>query len=573
MRLISAFLILFCAIYCCGQGPNIVLILADDMGWGDLSMNGNKNISTPNIDKLALEGISFEKFYVAPVCSPSRAEILTGRYHVRSGVFSTTAGGERIDSDELLIAEVLKEAGYSTAVYGKWHNGMQAPYHPNSRGFDDFYGFASGHWGNYFSPMLEHNGEIVKGKGFLANDLTDHALSFMKENRRKPFFVYLPLNTPHSPMQVPDEYWDEMKEKPLQMFNRKAEQEDTMFTKAALAMVENIDDNVGRIVEEVDRLKLSKKTIVVFLSDNGPNGVRWNGGMKGRKGSTDEGGVRSPLIVKWKSKLPEGEKKVGITSAVDLFPTLLGLAKIAYEVPNKLDGVDVFKQTEDRIIYNYWKGKLSLRSQEFRLGQNDGLFHMDTDPGQLKDVRFEYPAVYQELITKKKSWLNEVASELDLAVQRPITIGHPSMSLHQIPARDAQISGDLKRSNRWPNCSFFTDWTSVNDEIYWNVEVIESGEYEVDIYYTCAKTNLGSEVRLSSGNTDLHFVINEAHDPPLIGKGDDIYPRMESYVKDFKALKLGRMKLEEGLQKLSLKAIKVPGKEVMDFRLLMFKKI
>ena len=144
--------------------PNIIIILTDDQGWGDLSINGNTNISTPNIDKLAENGVIFDRFYVCPVCSPTRAELLTGRYHVRSGVWETGAGGERMDLDETTIAEVFQQAGYATAAYGKWHNGMQPPYHPNSRGFDDYYGFCSGHWGNYYSPMLEHNGEIVQGK-------------------------------------------------------------------------------------------------------------------------------------------------------------------------------------------------------------------------------------------------------------------------------------------------------------------------------------------------------------------------------------------------------------------------
>jgi len=161
------------------EKPNIIIILSDDQGWGDLSINGNVNLSTPNIDQLARQGASFENFYVQPVCSPTRAEMLTGRYHARGGVYSTSAGGERLDLDETILAEVFKQAGYATAAYGKWHNGMQYPYHPNARGFDDFYGFCSGHWGNYFDPMLEHNQELVTGEGFLIDDLTNHGIKFI----------------------------------------------------------------------------------------------------------------------------------------------------------------------------------------------------------------------------------------------------------------------------------------------------------------------------------------------------------------------------------------------------------
>ena len=195
--------------------PNIILILTDDQGWGDLSINGNTNLSTPNIDNLAKTGISFDRFYVNPVCSPTRAELLTGGYHTRGGVYSTSQGGERLDLDETTLADIFKKAGYTTAAYGKWHSGMQPPYHPNARGFDDFYGFCSGHWGNYFSPMLEHNGDITKGNGFLADDLTDKGLTFIEKNRDHPFLLYLPYNTPHSPMQVPDKGWSKFQNKKL----------------------------------------------------------------------------------------------------------------------------------------------------------------------------------------------------------------------------------------------------------------------------------------------------------------------------------------------------------------------
>nr|MBD3620931.1 sulfatase-like hydrolase/transferase [Sunxiuqinia sp.] len=179
------------------QYPNIIFILTDDQGWGDLSISGNTNLETPNIDRLAATGVTFDRFYVSPVCSPTRAELLTGRYHPRGGVYSTSAGGERLDSDETTLADFFKRAGYVTAAYGKWHNGMQPPYHPNARGFDDFYGFCSGHWGNYFSPMLEHNGEIVQGNGFVIDDFTMRGIDFIEKNKDRPFLLYLPYNTPH----------------------------------------------------------------------------------------------------------------------------------------------------------------------------------------------------------------------------------------------------------------------------------------------------------------------------------------------------------------------------------------
>ncbi len=185
------------------QRPNVVVILTDDQGWGDLSLSGNKDLSTPHVDSLARDGASFDRFYVCPVCSPTRAEFLTARYHPRSGVYSTSAGGERMDLDETTIADVFKAAGYATAAFGKWHNGMQYPYHPNGRGFDEYYGFCSGHWGNYFSPTLEHNGRIVRGNGFVIDDFTDRAMAFIEKNKDRPFFAYLPFNTPTRPCRCP----------------------------------------------------------------------------------------------------------------------------------------------------------------------------------------------------------------------------------------------------------------------------------------------------------------------------------------------------------------------------------
>ncbi|HAL15167.1 MAG TPA: N-acetylgalactosamine 6-sulfate sulfatase, partial [Planctomycetaceae bacterium] len=198
------------------ERPNVVVILTDDQGWGDLSINGNTNLQTPNIDQLARDGARFDRFYVCPVCSPTRAEFLTGRHHARSGVFSTSAGGERMNLGEVTIGDMFKSAGYRTAAFGKWHNGMQYPYHPNGRGFDEYYGFCSGHWANYYSPMLEHNGKIVRGDGFVIDDFTNKAMEFIEESvtnkSGEPFFAYLPYNTPHSPMQVPDRWWDKFKD-------------------------------------------------------------------------------------------------------------------------------------------------------------------------------------------------------------------------------------------------------------------------------------------------------------------------------------------------------------------------
>jgi arylsulfatase A-like enzyme len=263
------------------DNPNVIVILTDDQGWGDLSVHGNTNISTPNIDRLASQGMAFDRFYVCPICSPTRAEFMTGRYNPRTGVKSASRGEERMDLDETTIFEDFKAAGYQTAAFGKWHNGMQPPYHPNARGIDEYYGFCSGHWGHYYSPMLEHNGQIVTGEGFVIDDFTSRAMEYIEQHQEDSFFVYLPYCTPHSPMQVPDRWWDKFANHDLPLRARKDQQENLPHARAALAMCENIDWNVGRLLNKLDDLGIANNTIVIYFSDNGPNGYRWNGDMKG----------------------------------------------------------------------------------------------------------------------------------------------------------------------------------------------------------------------------------------------------------------------------------------------------
>lgn len=559
--------------------PNVIVILSDDQGWGDFSFTGNTNLATPHIDRLAREGAYFDNFYVQPVCSPTRAEFLTGRYASRSGVYSTSEGGERIDLDETTIAEYFRRMGYATAAYGKWHSGMQYPYHPNGRGFDDFYGFCSGHWGSYFDPMLEHNGELVSGEGYLPDDLTDHGLSFIEEHHDEPFFLYLPFNTPHSPMQVTDSAWSRFKDREIIMPATEGYEEDLQFTRAALAMCENIDQNVGRILEKLEQLGIDEETIVIYFNDNGPNSYRWNGGMRGRKGSTDEGGVRSPLFMRWPDRIPAGTVIGENAAAVDLLPTLAALTGMETDAEKPLDGVSLVPVLEedgslpDRKIFNHWNGRTSVRYGRYRLDHEGNLYDLVEDRGQTTDIRASNQEVYAELVAARDEFLEEVAGELPDQDERPFPLGHPGTEWTQLPARDADATGEIERSNRWPNCSFFTHWVDIEDEIRWPVHVPVEGHFEVTLYYTCPQGSEGSLLELSFGEAALEARITEAWDPPLRGMEKDRVPREESYVKDFRPLVMGEIDLPAGQGMLTLKALEKPGKEVGDVRLLMFRRI
>jgi len=557
--------------------PNIVAILADDQGWGDLSIHGNTNLATPNVDSLGRDGARFDHFYVCAVCAPTRAEFLTGRYHPRGGVRGVQTGDERLNLDETTIPETFKAAGYSTGIFGKWHNGSQPPYHPNSRGFDEFYGFTSGHWGQYFNPELDHNGTLVRGQGYITDDLTNHALDFIGKNRTQPFFCYLPYNTPHSPMEVPDRFFEKFANFNLKMLATNPRQESLPMTRAALAMCENIDWNVGRVLARLDELGLRDNTIVFYFSDNGPNSWRWNAGMKGRKGSVDEGGLRAPLVVRWPGHIRAGLRIDRIAGAIDLLPTLADMAGIPPRSRKPLDGKSLKPLLEgqsrgwpDRMIFTLQRRRVSVRTQQYRLDPDGMLFDISADPGQQRDISAEQPQVTARLKKAVEDWSNEVLPNVG-PDQRPLPVGYSAVT--RLPADDGVSSGGIQRSSKWPNCSFFTDWKSVDDRITWDVEVAEAGRYTAEIYYACRSQDVGAAVNLSFRGAEVSAKITEAHDPPLVGATSDRVPRDESYAKEFKPFRLGTINLSKGRGPLILRATEIPGERVADLRYVVLARI
>jgi hypothetical protein len=344
-------------------------------------------------------------------------------------------------------------------------------------------------------------------------------------------------------------------------------------------MCENIDWNVGRILKRLEQLDIANDTIVVYFCDNGPNGFRWNGDMKGRKGSTDEGGVRTPMLIRWPGKIKSGTTITQIGAAIDLLPTLADLADVPVASKKPLDGISLKSlllgkpaTPNDRLIFSHWRGRVSVRSQQFRLDHKGLLYDLTKDPGQRHDVSAKNPKTTKRLQQAVAKWKETVLAELKQPA-RPFVIGHPDFKYTQIPARDGTAHGGIKRSNRFPNCSFFMNWTSLDDKIVWEAVVGASGEYEVEIYYACPKVDLGSTIELSFGNARLLGKITTAHDPPLLGAEHDRVARQESYVKNFKSMKLGRIRLQKGKGALTLRASDIPGSQVMEFRLIMLTRV
>ena len=556
--------------------PNVVIFLADDQGWGDLSCHGNTNLATPNIDSLAREGTKFENFYVCAVCAPTRAEFLTGRYHFRTGVSGVSEGAGRLNPDETTLADLFQAAGYATGVFGKWHNGTQSPYHPLDRGFDEFYGFTSGHWGHYFSPPLDHNRSRVKGNGYLPNDLTDHALKFIDEHHDKPFLCYVPFNTPHSPFYIDDDFYEKFDGLNPAMRNRDPEKEDLPATRAALAMCENIDWNVGRILSKLDELELRENTIVIYFSDNGPNSFRWNGGMKGKKGSVDEGGLRSPFLIRWPEKIAAGRTVTEVAGAIDLLPTLTDLAKVPAKTAKPIDGRSLTELLlrnpattddsdaawPDRELFSVWRKRVTVRTAQFRLDERGALFDIRKDRGQQDNVAKDYPDIARKLRAAVAAHRAEAAEHFAANADRPFTVGYAKSTT--LPARDGVPHGTIQRSAKAPNNSFFTNWTRDDDSITWDVEVGTAAKYRATVYYTCARSNVGAIVRLASSKSSTETTVTEVFDPPIWDKSKERVSESHYFVKDFRPLELGALTLNEGRDTLTLTSPKLAGGRGID---------
>ncbi len=390
--------------------PNVLVILTDDQGFGDVQSHGNPWIHTPHQDQLAAQGARFDRFYVSPVCAPTRASLLTGRWHLRTGVHGVTRGAETMRAEEVTIAEVFRSAGYATAAIGKWHNGAHYPEHPRGQGFDHFFGFCSGHFNNYFDSRLQDDDREVPFEGFIIDRLTDRAVQFIDEHQEQPWFCYVAFNTPHSPWQVPDKYWQ-------RYADRKGLPDDK--ARCAYAMVENIDDNLGRILAELERRQLERRTIVVFLTDNGANSDRYNANMRGRKGSLHEGGSRVPCFIRWPGVIPTGRHVLPIAAHVDLLPTLCELADVPKPTGVTLDGVSLAPLlTQDtlswpeRTLFTHWgdnpqtgcpdPDRGAVRTDSWRAvceRHEWQLYDMLRDPEQTHNVANQFPDVTADLTT------------------------------------------------------------------------------------------------------------------------------------------------------------------------------
>jgi arylsulfatase A-like enzyme len=317
--------------------PNVVLIMTDDQGFGDVGLHGNPSIRTPHLDRFAREGIEITRFYCSPVCAPTRASLLTGRYYYRTGVIHTSRGGAKMHSDELTVAELLAEAGYATAIFGKWHLGDNYPMRPTDQGFQEALVHKSGGIGqtpdkpnSYFDPRLWRNNDPIRTEGYCTDVFTNAAIQFLRKHRDGPSFVYLATNTPHTPLEIDEKYVAPYRDQGL---------DET--TARIYGTVQNLDENVGRLLDALDQLQIRDNTFVVFLTDNGPQQRRYNGGLKGRKSSVYEGGIRVPCFLQWPAKLTGGRSVRQLAAHIDILPTLLDACQVPVPETLRLDGMSL----------------------------------------------------------------------------------------------------------------------------------------------------------------------------------------------------------------------------------------
>jgi len=407
------------------ERPNVILVLTDDQGYGDLACHGNPVIKTPNLDRLYRESLRLTDFHVDPTCSPTRSALMTGRYSCRTGVWHTIMGRSLLRRDETTIGDLFHRAGYRTAIFGKWHLGDNYPYHPWNRGFEECLihlggGIGQGpdYWGNtYFSPTLNHNGRWEKHEGYCTDIFFRNAMEYIKAHREEPFFVYLPTNAPHGPYQVEDRYADPY---------RQAGLSDSLAR--FYGMITNIDENMGRLMELLRTLKLESQTILIFMTDNGTSGNGFNAEMRGRKGSQYDGGHRVPCFIRWPGHLPEGQDFPHLTAHIDILPTLADLCGIPLPAELKIDGMSlkpyltqvgtsfperaVFVQV-NRIDHPVpWRLSAVLTDQ-FRLIDGQELYDIKADPGQAKDLATEKPQIVAELRQRYENWYKDVSQRFD----------------------------------------------------------------------------------------------------------------------------------------------------------------
>ncbi|MBS1824544.1 MAG: sulfatase-like hydrolase/transferase [Acidobacteria bacterium] len=468
--------------------PNIILMMTDDQGYGDLSLHGNPHIETPNIDSIGKDGVQFTQFHVNPVCSPTRASLMTGRYYYRTGVVDTFLGRSMMHNDETTVAELLSGVGYKTGLFGKWHLGDCYPLRSIDQGFQESLNCTGGGLtqpsdppGNtYFDPMLRHNGKWEKHKGYCTDIFFGAAMQFIEANRARPFFTYIPTNAPHDPLQISDEYVQPFVKKGL------AEREAKIY-----GMVKNVDDNVGRLLKKLRELQIEQDTILIFLTDNGPQSPRYNAGMRGHKTTTYEGGIRVPFLMKWPRRLQAGTKIGRLAAHIDVMPTLVEIAGAKLPRDLKIDGRSLNPllageraEWKPRTLFFQWhRGdrpephrNSAAHDGRWKLVNGKELYDLQSDPGEQKDLAVAQPDIAKRLRGEYDAWFADVSATRNYEPPK-IFLGAEQENPVTLTRQDW----------RGPSAS----WDGKGNG-HWEVDVRRAGKYDITV--RMAKTAAAGKV-------------------------------------------------------------------------------
>ena len=491
----------------------MVFILTDDQGYGDVSLHGNDKIRTPNMDRIAREGMQFTQFHVNPVCSPTRASLMTGRYYYRTGVVDTYLGRSMMHPDEVTVAEMLAPAGYRSGIFGKWHLGDNYPLRAIDQGFQDAVVIKGGGLrqpseipggGGYFDPILLNNGKPQRYQGYCTDIYTDEALKFMERNRTRPFFLYLPTNAPHNPLEIGDSWVEPY---------RKLGLDDT--TAKIYGMVANVDHNIGRVLAKLSELKLEQDTIVVFMTDNGPQQRdRFNGGMRGNKGTVYEGGIRVPFFLRWPRMVKPGTKTDRLAAHIDVLPTLLEACGAPLPAGVKIDGRSLMplvrgetRSWSDRTLFFQWhRGDepqpfraCAARNQRWKLVDGKELYDLENDPAEAKDVASAQPEIVARLRKEYEAWFQDVSSTRGYAPPR-IHLGTPHENPVVLTRQDWRGAG--------------AGWAK-DSAGHWEVQVAAAGKYEVVVLMPPAAAD--GEARFSLNGASLKQPVKKGAERCLLG--------------------------------------------------------
>lgn len=473
------------------QKPNIVFVITDDQGTGDLACMGNPFIKTPNIDKFYTDAVRFTNYHVSTTCAPTRGALMTGRHTNRVNVFHTITGRSLLFEDEVILPQILAQNGYTNGMFGKWHLGDNYPYRPEDRGFHEVVRHGGGgitqgpdYWGNdYFDDTYWHNGETQKYTGYCTDVFFAEAMKFIEENKNHPFFCYIATNAPHAPLNLPEEYLDLYKDEGN--LNEKV--------KRFYGMITNIDDNFKVLEEKLDELGLTDNTILIFTTDNGTAGgsATFDAGLRGHKGSEYEGGHRVPFFIRWPNgKLTGGKDIDKLVAHYDLLPTFVELLGLDFNPVKPLDGKSLKSllyeekpNWPNRILYmdtqrlqNLIKyRKYSVMDDNWRLVNGNELYDMRVDRSQTNNVIEQHPEVAARLAEGYEKWWSSIMSEGPNERYGYIKVGSPKENPSRISAHD-MFTG--KFGHVWHQYGAATASQATGR---WKIEFVEDGEYSITL--------------------------------------------------------------------------------------------